>query len=485
MSKNCLLYETLGPVKNLSVNKNDSGLMSLSGVFGVCGVRNNNKRVYETSNYSKRVSELQEEIKRNGGIPGELEHPQNMNITLENISHKITDIQIDEHGVVSGTIVLLDTPKGKIARSIVEGGLPLFISSRATGSVGKDGNVVLEKISTYDLVGTPGFSQARLHLNENQSAESITESLFMICENNEDNEEDMKEILERLEALEDRIADLEEENAELREQLVESGSFDNDKIEVLAECIQSWITDEFAPEMAADITEALDIRKTINECINGAVAPAIQKWIIEEYSPAVQQWITEEYSPEVEKWIIEEYSPVVENWAKTELADGIQKWVVEEYSPEVENWLNESYSQRVENGINEAIDTYKSDKLNSIDETLKLLESVEVPGEKKTKLGSNVRVVENLNEPVYISKMPEDMRIRWEMAPDEVKESINRRAKLYQFVNEASIKRFWENINFDTIKPTNHIYENFNAHGESYENSIRERLRNFRIRKNL
>ena len=269
MANNCLIYETLNGVKEMSVKK-DGGFMTLSGVFGVCGVRNNNQRVYETSNYSKMVSEMQERIKCEGGIPGELEHPQMMNITLENISHKITDINIDENGVVTGSITLLDTPKGKIAQAIVEGGLPLFISSRATGAVdSKTGSVTLEKIATYDLVGSPGFSQARLKLNENQIAESINESsvyyITNINENTTENDMELKEILEKIELLESRIKDLQDENEELRS-VIES-------------------------------REDIDLEKLAN---------GIQKWIVEEYSPKVQEWVTEHYCESLSADIIEE-----------------------------------------------------------------------------------------------------------------------------------------------------------------------------------
>lgn len=475
MSKNCLIYETLNGVKEMNIKK-DGDLMTLTGVFGVCGVRNNNQRVYETSNYSKMVSEMQSRIKSEGGIPGELEHPQMMNITLENVSHKITDINIDENGVVTGSITLLNTPKGKIAQAIVEGGLPLFISSRATGNVDKSGNVCLERIATYDLVGTPGFSQAKLKLNENQIAESINESnIYYITEKENNDIEDMelKEILEKLDNLEDRIQELEETNEDLREQLEESQNNKFD-VEAFANKVQNWIVEEFSPE--------------------------VQNWVVNEYSTEVQNWMDEhfaneikesaieemkdhfinEMAPKLQSWILEEYSQEVENWCKTEFASGIQSWIVEEFSPEVENWMNESYSVKVKDQINESIENNKKNNLSAIDETLKVLESLEVT---KPTYSRKTLITENADEPKFIQEMPATARVKWDMASQEVKESINRRAKLYNFVNEGAIERFWNSINFDEIKPTKNIYEGLETIEDERERSIRQSLRSWRNRK--
>lgn len=474
MAKNCLIYETLNGVKDLSVKKSGE-FMTLTGVFGVCGVRNNNQRVYETSNYSKMVTEMKERIKSEGGIPGELEHPQMMNITLENISHKITDINIDENGVVTGSITLLNTPKGKIAQAIVEGGLPLFISSRATGAVdSKTGAVTLEKISTYDLVGSPGFSQARLKLNENQIAESINESAVYYITEKESNEEiddmELKEILERLESLEAKVEELQCENEELREELE---SRENINLESLANGIQKWIVEQYSPTVQEWITENVntdlneeELMETIEECVDDKFS--------NEYAEKIQQWVVEEYSPEIQNWIAEQYSPEIEQWCVNEFAPGIQQWIVEEFSPEVENWLNESYSSKIDANVQSMIKESKKSSLNAIDETLKVLEGIEA---SKPTYGKKTIITENSNEPKFIAEMPATARVKWDLAPNEVKESITRRAKLYNFANEGAVERFWESIDFAEIKPTQNIYEGLESIQDERERFIRAKIR--------
>ena len=432
-NKNCLIYETLNGVKDMSIKK-ENGMMTLSGTFGVCGVRNNNKRVYETSNYAKMVAEMKKEIELNNGIPGELEHPQSMNITLENISHKITDINIDESGLVTGTITLLNTPKGKIAQAIVEGGLPLFISSRATGQVDQaSGNVTLERIATYDLVGSPGFSQAKLKLNENQIAEAINESLFYVTdkennnvnENNTINDMELKELLEKFEALENRVAELEEQNDDLKAQIAENNN--------------------------------IDVKK---------LADSIQKWIVEEYSPVVQNWVMEEYAPEVQKWCVESFAP------------GIQNWILEEFAPESEKWLNENFMNKVNEQISNQVSESKKTSLSTIDETLKILESIEAT--KPTYSRKAVITESNTDEPLFLRNMPADARVKWEMANENVKESITRRAKLYDFTNEGAIDRFWSNIDFNEIKPAQNINEGLESIVDEKERAIRQSIRNWR-----
>ena len=486
--KQSYIYETLNDAKSMTIERKD-GLMTLSGTFGVCGVRNNNSRVYETSNYKKMVEEMQGRIKQDGGIPGELEHPQYMNITLENISHKITDINIDENGVVSGTITLLNTPKGKIAQSIVEGGLPLFISSRAMGNVDpKTGAVTLEKISTYDLVGTPGFSQARLHLNESQMVDFenkmnteghaevgndvytqisesniyyVTEKEQETNENKTDNDMEMNEILEKLEKLEkleERVNALEEENKRLNEELENTPKFD---LEQLAEGIQNWCVNEFAPQIAGWITEEF--------------APEYKEEMVDEAMDEFKSYLLNEAAPKIQTWVVEEFGGEVERWATTEFAQGIQSWIVEEYAPATQNWLTEHYEPKVEEQIANAVSESKKNSLSSINETLTLLEGMEV----SKPVYKSVKSV-NEDAPKFIQEMPETVRPLYESASDEMKESINRRAKLYNFNNEGSIQRFWESIDFNAVPQTKNIYEGLEQIADERERAIRAQFRRWR-----
>ena len=405
--KTCLVFETLGRVDTMDIMESkDDGAVRLHGVFGVCGVKNGNNRIYSKENYGRMVENLQKVI-ANEGCLGELEHPNTMNINLDNVSHKIESIEMDESGTITGTIRLLDTVKGKNAKAIVEAGCPLFISSRGAGSIDEAGNVTLSTIKTYDLVGTPGFSQAKLTLKENQKFESLNENLSVIYEeeddllgtddddkkegddegksddkekekeekpteepteepkkdndNNKDNNDKvtMEEIKNAIDKLTEKVTSLEAELHVAQESL-------KDVKPINYEAIEKWVTEEFAPGFTDDVKEAVldEVDDKITES-QEAIASGVQRWVAEEYTPSVEKWINEEFSENVEAWITEEYSPIVQQWVtehyneevmryiNEEFAGNIEKWITEEYSATLQNWINEEYSATLQNWINE------------------------------------------------------------------------------------------------------------------------------------
>ena len=405
--KKCLVFETLGRVDTMDIMESkDDGAVRLHGVFGVCGVKNGNNRIYSKENYGRMVENLQKVI-ANEGCLGELEHPNTMNINLDNVSHKIESIEMDESGTITGTIRLLDTVKGKNAKAIVEAGCPLFISSRGAGSIDEAGNVTLSTIKTYDLVGTPGFSQAKLTLKENQKFESLNENLSVIYEeeddllgtddddkkegddegksddkekekeekpteepteepkkdndNNKDNNDKvtMEEIKNAIDKLTEKVTSLEAELHVAQESL-------KDVKPINYEAIEKWVTEEFAPGFTDDVKEAVldEVDDKITES-QEAIATGVQRWVAEEYTPSVEKWINEEFSENVEAWITEEYSPIVQQWVtehyneevmryiNEEFAGNIEKWITEEYSGTLQKWINEEYSATLQNWINE------------------------------------------------------------------------------------------------------------------------------------
>ena len=419
--KQCMLFETLGKVSDLTVqeSKNPSEGVRLSGVFGVCGVKNQNNRIYDKANYAAMVESLQKVIATEG-CPGELEHPNNFNINLENVSHKIESIEMNEDGTITGTILLLNTPKGKIAQAIVEGGLPLYISSRGAGTITNEGRVNLTSLKTYDLVGTPGFSQAKLTLKENQTVESLNESLddgnimWAIVEG-EDSSDDLldldsddkksddkksddkktddkkKEDKEEEKKSEEKSDDSEKEEKKKKdnkdnkdskvtmEELKKSIDALADKVTTLEaqlhvaqesaqpnyNAIEMWIKEEFAPSFKNEVSES--VKKYVNE----EFANKVQNWICEEFANEINEWVendvaaeineniksyvNEEFAEHLQGWIVEEFGSQVDKWVTEEFAGTVENWIAEEYSTVVENWINDEYAPILENRINESV----------------------------------------------------------------------------------------------------------------------------------
>ena len=150
----------------------------LEGTAAVFGVMNENNRVYEKQEYLPHLEYLNKKIQERR-LFGELDHPQKFDVSLANVSHVIESLAYDEgSNSVKIKLRLLDTPSGKIAKTLVEAGCTTSVSSRAAGNVSESGKVKLHKIFTYDLVAEPGFSQASL----SQVSESLQSNFTSVFE---------------------------------------------------------------------------------------------------------------------------------------------------------------------------------------------------------------------------------------------------------------------------------------------------------------
>ena len=173
--------QSISPLKKLNegqVLKNPDKYI-FEGVFTQCStpdhkIINRNGRLYMESECLRHLGYLRDMIKENGGrILGELDHPEGrFEVSMKEASHMITDLWYDQKtNCIMGRLEVLDTPNGKILKSLIDAGYPLYVSSRAAGDVDpKTKEVEIAQIFTYDVVCTPGFKEARL--------ERVNESLL-------------------------------------------------------------------------------------------------------------------------------------------------------------------------------------------------------------------------------------------------------------------------------------------------------------------
>lgn len=140
----------------------DSKEYILEGIAAIFGEENNNGRVYEEEEYFPHLDYLNEKIAARR-LVGELDHPEKFDVSLKHISHIIESLDYDKATrQLKIKVRLLDTPGGRIAKALVDAGVPVSISSRAAGSVMENKKVKIKKIFTYDLVADPGFEKAQL-----------------------------------------------------------------------------------------------------------------------------------------------------------------------------------------------------------------------------------------------------------------------------------------------------------------------------------
>ena len=137
----------------------DGKNLFMQGIFVQGEKRNQNQRVYPVSEISKAVKAIQEKIESGFSVLGEADHPDDLQVNLDRVSHMIEKMWMDGQDGY-GRLKLLPTPMGNICKTLLDNGVKLGVSSRGSGNVTDGGNVSDFEIQTVDIVANPSAPDA-------------------------------------------------------------------------------------------------------------------------------------------------------------------------------------------------------------------------------------------------------------------------------------------------------------------------------------
>ena len=128
--------------------------LHLNGICIQGDIRNANQRVYSSEEIGRAVKTLNEQIAGGYSVLGEVDHPQDLKINLDRVSHMITKMWMDGPNGY-GKLKVLPTPMGQLVATMLDSGVKLGVSSRGSGEVDGSGNVQGFEIITVDIVAQP------------------------------------------------------------------------------------------------------------------------------------------------------------------------------------------------------------------------------------------------------------------------------------------------------------------------------------------
>jgi hypothetical protein len=128
--------------------------LHLNGICIQGDIRNANQRIYSSQEIGKAVKTLNEQISGGYSVLGEVDHPADLKINLDRVSHMITKMWMDGPNGY-GKIKVLPTPMGQLVQTMLESGVKLGVSSRGSGEVDSQGRVQGFEIITVDVVAQP------------------------------------------------------------------------------------------------------------------------------------------------------------------------------------------------------------------------------------------------------------------------------------------------------------------------------------------
>ena len=173
----------------------------IKGIFLQSDLKNRNGRVYPKEVLENEVARYNREFINKKRAFGELGHPDGPTVNLERVSHMIKALYPEGNNFI-GEARVLDTPYGKIVKSLIDEGARLGVSSRGMGTLSNSqgANVVNNDFylaTAADIVADPSAPDAFV--------EGIMEGKEWIWDNGILKEAEVKELKVQVESKE-RIA---------------------------------------------------------------------------------------------------------------------------------------------------------------------------------------------------------------------------------------------------------------------------------------
>ncbi|NCZ70603.1 MAG: primosomal protein [Actinobacteria bacterium] len=158
-----LIRESTQELQYLTEDANGKKSYFIEGIFMQSDKGNRNGRIYPYAVMEKELDRYQTMIAEKRSL-GELGHPDNPSINLNQVSHLITSLRFEGKDVI-GRAKILETPMGKIARNFIDEGVRLGVSSRGLGSLKETKDGVMEvqddfHLATVDIVADPSAPDA-------------------------------------------------------------------------------------------------------------------------------------------------------------------------------------------------------------------------------------------------------------------------------------------------------------------------------------
>ena len=159
-----LITEEVTQAKYIVEERDGKKNYAIKGVFLQSDVKNKNGRIYPKEILQKEVHRYNREFIEKNRAFGELGHPDGPTVNLERVSHMIKALHPEGNNFI-GEARVLDTPYGKIVKSLIDEGATLGVSSRGMGTLIQTGTANIVKDDFYlgtaaDIVADPSAPDA-------------------------------------------------------------------------------------------------------------------------------------------------------------------------------------------------------------------------------------------------------------------------------------------------------------------------------------